>query len=157
MQTAKLLGTVAALAMGLSQLSTLSVRADERAHHVPVGVETRWRHERNEARLSAHPDALALDLPESVYVDPTTGQEIYLPTGETIDHVLPVVAARPPAPVVASVEKTPKRDDSHEAWSWALYGGGAALFAGLYGILVRRRSVRSADAPSSNVPTNLVL
>jgi hypothetical protein len=141
----------AALALALGMGSAAAAHADANATHLPAGSETCWR---PDASASGSFEGFRPSSP-NVAVDPRTGTEVYVPTGETIDQVLPVVAPRIPQPAVASVgtgstgPTQPSDDDAlwNLVYEAALPGSALLAFTGW--LLMRRR--RGAASASTRV------
>jgi hypothetical protein len=148
----------AALVLALGLGIAAGAHADANATHLPAGSETSWR---PDASVGGAFGSFKPGSP-NIAVDPSTGVEVYLPTGEIIDQVLPVVAPRIPQPAVASLGKgagTP--DAACEGWCWetivyqGVLPGGALLALGGWLLLRRRRGSGVTDA--TRVATGLVL
>jgi hypothetical protein len=155
MTSAQVRGAALALALGIAGVA----RADANAVHFPAGSETCFRPDASVG------DSFGTFRPSSpnIAVDPSTGVEVYLPTGETVDQVLPVVAARIPQPAVASVGNgagTP--GEACEGWCWetivyqGVLPGGALLALGGW-LLLRRRRGAGVTGSAPRIGTGLVL
>jgi hypothetical protein len=155
MTSATVRGAALALALGMGIAG--NAQADANATHLPAGSETCWR-----------PDASVSGTFEgfktgsvNVSVDPLTGREVYLPTGETVDQVLPVVASRTP-PAVASTGGGAggPSQAGQEQHGWSLpYGGalpGGAILLAAGWLLVRRRRGQGVR-PSARIGIDFVL
>jgi hypothetical protein len=157
MTPAKLRVAALALALGTAGLAA-GARADANAAHLPVGSDTCWR-------PGAEPTAAfeAFTGAGNVSVDPATGVEVYMPTGETVDQVLPVVATRLPLPAVASVGGSGIAAPPAQEACWSCLAYQASLPAGLvllltgWVVLRRRRNRGAAGSSLPRIGTGLVL
>jgi hypothetical protein len=131
MTSAKL---VALLALTLCSLAANAAFA-QAATHV--------RNSSDEARISGSLDAAsapALPTGASFCVDPSSGKEIYLPTGETVDQVIPVIGSRlTPANVAART--CPPTVTDFDLWTL----GGALLLVLLSVLFLLRDAKASRD------------
>jgi hypothetical protein len=75
---------------------------------------TPWRSERSSI---SHPVLVQSASSSNVYVDPRTGDEVYLPTGESIDEVVTVVAERVPAVASVDTGSTPASGPRSLPWT----------------------------------------